>query len=53
MSLAVVVDQDAPVRDALALLLSEQVGALPVVDGWRRLRGIVSYVDVLRHFGES
>jgi len=50
MSMAVVVDQDASVRDALALLLSEQVGALPVVDGWRKLRGIVSYVDVLQHF---
>lgn len=50
MSTAVVVNQDAQVHEALELLLREQVGALPVVDDDGRLRGLVSYVDLLRHF---
>ena len=35
------------VVDVIDLLLEEQVGAVPVVDG-ENLVGIVSYVDVLR-----
>jgi len=44
------VDQDEPISAALGLFLRERVGALPVVDGGGRLRGIVSYLDVLQHF---
>ena len=44
------VDQEDSIRVALDLLLRERVGALPVVDAGGRLRGIVSYLDVLKHF---
>jgi CBS-domain-containing membrane protein len=40
---------DDPIETALPRLLSEGVDALPVVDSDHRLRGIVSYVDVLRY----
>jgi CBS domain-containing protein len=46
------VDQDAPIDAALAELLNARVGALPVVDANDRLRGIVSYIDVLKYFDE-
>jgi acetoin utilization protein AcuB len=42
----------APLRDALDALLGERFGALPVVDADDRLRGICSYVDVLRRLSE-
>ena len=40
------------IQAALSILLQERYGALPVVDGDGRLKGIVSYIDVLRHLGE-
>lgn len=43
-------DQDEPISAALSVLLSTRFGALPVVDPRDRLRGIVSYIDVLRYF---
>jgi acetoin utilization protein AcuB len=49
MSASVItVRHDAPLAEALRHLLGRQVGALPVVDERNRLRGIVSYLDVLR-----
>jgi CBS domain-containing protein len=47
------VQEDAPVSAALDTLLTERFGALPVVDGEDRLRGIVSYIDVLRHLSDA
>jgi CBS domain-containing protein len=44
--------QDDGIGAALEVLLSDRVGALPVVDSNGRLRGIVSYVDLLRYFAE-
>lgn len=38
---------DAPVSEASRLLVSRQVGALPVVDEDRRLVGIITVVDCL------
>jgi acetoin utilization protein AcuB len=35
-------------RDAVELLIEEKIGGIPVVDGEKRLVGIVTYVDVLR-----
>jgi CBS domain-containing protein len=46
------VAEDAPLSSALDALLTERFGALPVVDEHDRLRGIVSYVDVLRRLSE-
>lgn len=40
--------QDEPFTNALPPLVYERVGALPVVDRHGHLRGIVSYVDVLK-----
>ena len=42
------IDQDEPFTNALTWLVDERIGALPVVDGHGRLRGILSYVDVLK-----
>ena len=39
---------DAEIGDAVDAMLEQRIGAVPVVDGNGRLRGIVSYVDVLR-----
>ena len=44
--LAVRADDD--VRDAVDTMIRARVGALPVVDAYHRVVGIVSYVDVLR-----
>jgi CBS domain-containing protein len=46
------VDAEANVTEAIEALLSQRVGALPVVDADGDLVGIVSYVDVLRELGE-
>lgn len=43
------VQQHDPLSIALDALLTDRFGALPVVDEHDRLRGIVSYIDVLRH----
>ena len=45
----IVVEPDRPARDAAFLLLTEKIGALPVVDG-ERLVGIVTETDFLRAF---
>jgi CBS domain-containing protein len=42
------IDQDEPFTNALPLLVNERLGAVPVVDRRGRLRGILSYVDVLK-----
>jgi CBS domain-containing membrane protein len=47
------IEQDASISTALSLLLTRRVGALPVVDGNGRLRGIVSYVDMLKQLSLS
>jgi CBS-domain-containing membrane protein len=44
----IVVRTDAPLAVAVALLLNRGVGALPVIDGDGCLRGMLSYVDVIR-----
>ncbi len=43
----IAVDQDAPLQNAIEILVAEKVGALPVVDSREKLVGIVSYLDVL------
>ena len=45
----IVVEPDRPAHDAAVLLLSEKIGALPVLDG-DRLVGIVTETDFLRAF---
>lgn len=42
------VDADATLAEATDLLLSLKVGALPVVDGFDKLVGILSVTDVLK-----
>jgi len=41
---------DDDLADAIEMLLTEKVGAIPVVDDTEGLTGILSYVDVLRCF---
>jgi CBS domain-containing protein len=43
----VTVSADAPVTSAIAHLVHERMGALPVVDEAGRLVGVVSYIDVI------
>ena len=42
------IDQAEPFTNALPALVDDRIGALPVVDARGALRGIVSYVDVLK-----
>jgi len=42
------VTPEADVSEAIDLMLDERIGAVPVVDEADHLRGIISYVDVLR-----
>ncbi len=44
----VFVTKSAPIRDIIDVLVSNRIGAVPVVDEGHKLSGIVSYVDVLR-----
>jgi len=44
----ITVDRSTDLVEVIDLLVSERVGALPVVEGGTRLVGIVSYIDVLR-----
>ena len=37
-------------RDAIELLIEEKMGGIPVVDEEEGLVGIITYVDMLRHF---
>ena len=46
------VDEEAPVSEAIELLLEHKIGALPVLDAEGLLTGIVSYIDVLRDLCE-
>ena len=39
---------DADVSEVIDLMLDERIGAVPVVDDADHVRGIISYVDVLR-----
>jgi CBS domain-containing protein len=41
-------DTGAPLSEAVGALIDDRFGALPVVDEEERLRGMVSYVDLLR-----
>lgn len=45
------VRDDAPVREAVDLLIGQEFRALPVVDAGRRLRGIVANTDLLERAG--
>lgn len=45
--------QDDSIRAALDALIEHRFGALPIVDDDGRLRGIVSYLDVLQHVATS
>jgi acetoin utilization protein AcuB len=45
----IVVEPDRPAHEAAVLLVTEKIGALPVVDG-ERLVGIVTETDFLRAF---
>jgi acetoin utilization protein AcuB len=42
---------DADVSEVIELMLDERIGAVPVVDAGDYVRGIISYVDVLRVLG--
>jgi acetoin utilization protein AcuB len=48
----IVVDPERDAREAAAILLSEKIGALPVLEG-ETLIGIVTETDFLRAFAES
>jgi CBS domain-containing protein len=43
---------DDDLKDAVEILIEQKFGAIPVVDEAEGLVGIVSYVDVLRHYLE-
>jgi CBS domain-containing protein len=45
---AITVPFDRPLVEIAKMLADDRVGALPVVDKFGALIGIVSYVDVLR-----
>ena len=44
------VNPDAEVADVIDLMLGNKIGAVPVVDGEGTIVGMVSYVDILRHW---
>ena len=48
MNVAICIAEDSPLSKAVSVLVEAHVGALPVVDAGGTLRGIVSYVDLLR-----
>jgi CBS domain-containing protein len=45
------IGEDEPLSTAVRALVEDRFGALPVVDDGERLRGILSYVDLLRYLG--
>ncbi|MGH0035204.1 MAG: CBS domain-containing protein [Myxococcota bacterium] len=47
---AVTVGPDTPVEEAARLLAERKIGCLPVLDGDRRLVGLITETDVLRCF---
>ncbi|MBN1652326.1 MAG: CBS domain-containing protein [Deltaproteobacteria bacterium] len=49
----ITVDRDASIREVVELMISEKVGAIPVVEtDTATLVGIVSYIDILQAFGD-
>jgi acetoin utilization protein AcuB len=44
------VDMEDDVSVAADLILEHKIGAIPVVDGDGKLVGIVSYIDLIRHY---
>lgn len=44
----VTVSADAPIRDAIAIMVKNNLGALVVVDGLRPPQGIISERDIIR-----
>jgi CBS domain-containing protein len=46
------VHEREPITTALDALLTERFGALPVIDDHERVRGMLSYLDVLEHFAK-
>lgn len=49
----VCVDLEDDVNTVAELILEHKIGAVPVVDGDGKLVGIVSYLDLLRHYVRS
>lgn len=50
----ITVDQDTSIKEVVELMISEKVGAIPVVEsGTSQLVGIISYIDVLQAFGNK
>ena len=47
------VSEDTPVHEVVGLLLKHRISAVPVVDGTRKVVGIVSEGDLLRPEGTS
>ncbi len=45
---AATIREDAPLDEAVEILVERRIGALPVVDGEQKLVGMLSYVDVLK-----
>ena len=43
----ITVEENAPIREAMEIMLKEQVSGLPVVSDDRRLAGVLSEKDVL------
>jgi CBS domain-containing protein len=43
----VTISPDAPIREAIRLLLDHGVSGLPVVDGDRHLLGVISEIDII------
>ncbi len=49
----ITIDRDASIREVVELMISERVGALPVVEtDTANLVGIVSYIDILQALGD-
>jgi CBS domain-containing protein len=42
------VEEDTDVSEVIETMLEQRIGALPVVDGEGNVKGIISYVDLLR-----
>ena len=49
----VYVDPDTDATEVIDVMLTNRIGAVPVVDGEGDVVGIISYVDVLRALGEQ
>lgn len=49
----ITVDLQTPIEELVDLLVENKVGALPVLDGDRKLAGVVSYIDVLNALSQE